>query len=205
MTPHQSHYYQKGEQPHDSGMPTPIQFLTVAPGSGFNFHLVCDLPRLQRLAPELAHDGKWKALMQEAFDHAFDWLGFGAKTAVGYGAMETDENAQLEQEQAQKKAREKAELEESLKTLPEDAAELERKKSEGQWGDNNVFLQAVEALFEKYEMPSPEAMEIVREAVSHRWKGILDNPEATTGKKKKPKYKPRPRNIALRILEIEKK
>ena len=98
MTPHQSHYYQKGEQPHDSGMPTPIQFLTVPPGSGFNFHLVCDLPRLQRLAPELARDGKWKALIKEAFDHAFDWLGFGAKTAVGYGAVRRMTKEEIQQQ-----------------------------------------------------------------------------------------------------------
>ena len=28
--------------------------------------------------------------MEAAFEHAFAWLGFGAKTAVGYGAMEED-------------------------------------------------------------------------------------------------------------------
>jgi len=205
MTPHQSHYYQKGEQPHDSGMPTPIQFLTVPPGSGFNFNVVCDLPRLQRIAPELARDGKWKALMREALDHAFDWLGFGAKTAVGYGAMETDEDAQLEQEQARQEAREQAELEESLKELPEDAAELERARQAGTWKETNDFLQSVEEFLEGRDLVSSEALDILKEAVGQRWPGILENPEATTGKKKKPKYKPRPKQIALRILEIDKK
>lgn len=28
-----------------------------------------------------------------AFERAFDWLGFGAKTAVGYGALRVDDNA----------------------------------------------------------------------------------------------------------------
>jgi CRISPR-associated protein Cmr6 len=87
MTPHQTHYYQNGESPHDSGQPNPIFFLTVPPGSRFEFHVVCDVPALQRLARELAESDKWRELLQAAFEHAFDWLGFGAKTAVGYGAM----------------------------------------------------------------------------------------------------------------------
>jgi CRISPR-associated protein Cmr6 len=106
MTPHQSHYYQidkkKNPQPphfqspHDSGQPNPICFLTVPPGSRFVFHVVCDLAHLQNLteakdqgAPDLLAEGPahWKALLDAAFEHAFHWLGFGAKTAVGYGAM----------------------------------------------------------------------------------------------------------------------
>ncbi len=102
MTPHQSHYYQQRAQarsatPHDSGQPNPICFLTVPPGSGFTFHVVCDVAHLRRLtqekmnhdAPDLLAEGEthWKALLGKAFQHAFQWLGFGAKTAVGYGAM----------------------------------------------------------------------------------------------------------------------
>jgi CRISPR-associated protein Cmr6 len=104
MTPHQSHYYQKRQEPksgdsvspHDSGQPNPIAFLTVPPGSTFLFHVVCDEPHLKRLtanrlpdAPDLLGEGAlhWKALLTRAFEHAFQWLGFGAKTAVGYGAM----------------------------------------------------------------------------------------------------------------------
>ncbi len=92
MTPHQSHYYQQkahagSANPHDSGQPVPISFLTVPPGSGFAFYVVCDLAHLNRLAPDLAVDSRWKTLLEAAFAHAFQWLGFGAKTAVGYGAM----------------------------------------------------------------------------------------------------------------------
>jgi CRISPR-associated protein Cmr6 len=104
MTPHQSHYYQKDSKkgagsstPHDSGQPNPISFLTLPPGSQFTFHIVCDVAHLDRLtaikgsgAPDLLAQGKthWKTLLDAAFQHAFTWLGFGAKTAVGYGAME---------------------------------------------------------------------------------------------------------------------
>ncbi|MEW6245665.1 MAG: type III-B CRISPR module RAMP protein Cmr6 [Nitrospirota bacterium] len=101
MTPHQTHYYQQSAQagsrtPHDSGQPNPISFLTVPPGSTFTFHVVCDVAHLRRVtkekaptAPDLLAEGEshWTTLLRAAFRHAFHWLGFGAKTAVGYGAM----------------------------------------------------------------------------------------------------------------------
>lgn len=101
MTPHQSHYYQQkavagSTNPHDSGSPNPISFLTVPAGSAFTFHVVCDAAHLARLtrdrhegAPDLLADGAthWQTLVRHAFEHAFAWLGFGGKTAVGYGAM----------------------------------------------------------------------------------------------------------------------
>lgn len=106
MTPHQTHYYQQKSErksgdsvsPHDSGQPNPIAFLTIPPGSTFAFHVVCDERHLARLirerqgGPDLLQkgsDGKplWQKLIEAAFEHAFQWLGFGAKTAVGYGAM----------------------------------------------------------------------------------------------------------------------
>ncbi|MBB5015888.1 type III-B CRISPR module RAMP protein Cmr6 [Rehaibacterium terrae] len=95
MTPHQGHYYQQtlatkagnSSSPHESGQPNPIPFLTVPPGSRFVFHVTCDMVRLRRLVPDLAENGAWKPLLEAAMQHAFEWLGFGAKTAVGYGAM----------------------------------------------------------------------------------------------------------------------
>jgi CRISPR-associated protein Cmr6 len=95
MTPHQSHYYQQNPtagstNPHDSGAPNPISFLTVPPHSKFTFHVFCDTDRLARLAPDLAAGDRWKVLLTQAFEHAFEWLGFGAKTSVGYGAMGRD-------------------------------------------------------------------------------------------------------------------
>ena len=108
MTPHQGHYYQGkpaagSTNPHDSGQPTPISFLTVPPRSRFVFHVTCDLAHLNRLAPELAENGKWKELLTSAFEHAFQWLGFGAKTAVGYGAMETEAQRRAREEESRKR------------------------------------------------------------------------------------------------------
>lgn len=93
MTPHQTHYYQNGDSPHESGQPNPINFLTVPPRSKFVFHVQCDLRFLARRAPELLHEDRWQQLMTAAAAHAFQWLGFGAKTAVGYGAMKEDQAA----------------------------------------------------------------------------------------------------------------
>jgi len=116
MTPHQSHYYQQDAYagsmtPHESGKPNPISFLTVPPGSDFVFHVQCDAAHLVRLAPELAQVGqdgspRWKTLLEAAFAHAFKWLGFGAKTAVGYGAMETErmKQARLAEMEKQRQA-----------------------------------------------------------------------------------------------------
>jgi CRISPR-associated protein Cmr6 len=105
MTAHQGHYYQPRDpskadarsggsaSPHDSGQPNPVNFLTVPPGSRFTFHVRCDVPFLRLLAPALAEGGRWQVLLQTAFEHAFAWLGFGGKTAVGYGAMKEDDAA----------------------------------------------------------------------------------------------------------------
>ncbi len=94
MTPHYAHYYAPGNRPedrvvspHDSGQPNPISFLTVPPGAKFVFFVTCDTERLKNIAPDLAENGRWRQLLEAAFEHAFRWLGFGAKTAVGYGAM----------------------------------------------------------------------------------------------------------------------
>lgn len=86
MTPHHSGYYQNGDTPHDAGQPTPVPFLAVPAGSLFDFHVVCHEARL----PTALRSGGWQGLLDAAFDHAFAWLGFGAKTAVGYGAMDED-------------------------------------------------------------------------------------------------------------------
>jgi len=142
MTPHQTHYYQQeagkgmgSSNPHESGQPTPISFLTVPPGSGFTFHVQCDLAHLRRLAPELAADGKWKTLITDAFEHAFQWLGFGAKTAVGYGAMLSE---------AQRKAREAAQAERAAQRK-----EVARKREEALRAEQAVRWQSARIKFNR--------------------------------------------------------
>jgi CRISPR-associated protein Cmr6 len=82
MTPHHSGYLQGAGTPHDGENPNPILFLAVPTGTNFEFVVRCHASRLpQRLV------ARWRVLVEAAFQHAFDWLGFGAKTAVGYGAL----------------------------------------------------------------------------------------------------------------------
>ena len=50
--------------------------------------MVCHPTRL----PESLQN-TWRDLLQTAFDHAFEWVGFGAKTSVGYGAMKAATSA----------------------------------------------------------------------------------------------------------------
>lgn len=132
MTPHQSHYYQEDPKkgagsinPHDSGSPNPISFLTVPPKSQFAFHVVCDSARLAHLAPDLASNNRWKVLLTEAFEHAFSWLGFGAKTSVGYGAMNRDTGAEAKLANAQAQAQAIAHQANKMASLSDNARLVE--------------------------------------------------------------------------------
>ena len=123
MTPHQGHYYQGKSDggsttPHDSGQPVPICFLTVPPESKLCFHVQCDRAHLARLAPQLAAGDQWQKLLQAAFEHAFEWLGFGAKTAVGYGTMQTEAQRQRQAQESEirRKAEEARQLEQQAET-----------------------------------------------------------------------------------------
>lgn len=130
MTPHQGHYYQgkvedrsgASVSPHDSGQPIPIHFLTVPPRSRFAFHVQCNVPYLARLDPSLAADGRWQLLVHAAMLHAFEWLGFGAKTAVGYGAFRLDTQADARRQTAVAQAR----IAEARKSLTPGQLEVEK-------------------------------------------------------------------------------
>jgi CRISPR-associated protein Cmr6 len=130
MTPHQSHYYQQksvagSTNPHDSGSPNPISFLTVPPQSKFAFHVVCDSARLEHLGPDLAANGRWKVMLTAAFEHAFAWLGFGSKTSVGYGAMDRDVKAEAKLANAQAEAHTAADQAAKMASLSDNARQIE--------------------------------------------------------------------------------
>lgn len=89
MTPHYSDYYQQErpeKPPGDWYDPVPIPFLTVAPGQTFLF----------ALAPRRPEDAKSRSDCQLAMEwlaKALEYMGAGAKTAVGYGRFAPDEKA----------------------------------------------------------------------------------------------------------------
>ncbi len=107
FTPHFGAYYAGETTPHESGQPVPIPFLVVPPGATFIFSVQC-VPAL--IGDELIRKN-WKALVESLFQEAFDWLGFGAKTAVGYGQMTIGRQAEERARLAQEKAKREAELE----------------------------------------------------------------------------------------------
>jgi CRISPR-associated protein Cmr6 len=84
MTPHFADYFQKKGTPNDAGKPNPIPFLAIPARSEFRFVITCEVTRLP------AGYADWKTALDKIVAHAFDWLGFGAKTAVGYGALSED-------------------------------------------------------------------------------------------------------------------
>jgi CRISPR-associated protein Cmr6 len=76
MTPHYLPW-SDDNPPADWRSPTPIPFLTVAPGASFLFAVI---PRDRNAADSVAQVGQWlKCALAD--------LGAGAKTAVGYGRM----------------------------------------------------------------------------------------------------------------------
>lgn len=208
MTPHQTHYYRDGKPPHDSGSPNPILFVTIPSQTQFEFFVDCK-PAL--LPAELADGGRWKMLLQSAFEHAFDWLGFGAKTAVGYGQMEVNQS-QLDErkeqaEAAQVKAQETSRVKQATAGLPEDAAWLEEQIQRKAWADNAAVLDDLEKWLTdlQAEQLSPEAWQRIEAQLQQRWKGLLANPDAVKGKKQKPLFSDRQKNLAKRLLAVKPK
>ncbi|WP_435101152.1 type III-B CRISPR module RAMP protein Cmr6 [Arhodomonas sp. AD133] len=107
MTPHHGAYYRDpdgGTPPHENTPPLPISFLTIPVGSQFRFVVQCNRALLRDTAPHLLTDDHWQTVTQALMAHAFSWLGFGAKTAVGYGEMAIDEQAREEQIRRRQKA-----------------------------------------------------------------------------------------------------
>lgn len=120
MTPHFTDYFQNNGTPHDSGKPNPIPFLAVAAGSEFRFVVTCVPPLLNDAVPL----DRWQHLLTKIMSHAFNWLGFGAKTSVGYGAMEEDpvakkrrEDERMAAQDAARKGLEQKERERALSQL----------------------------------------------------------------------------------------
>jgi CRISPR-associated protein Cmr6 len=89
MNPHYNHYYQEGKAPGDWGSPVPIYFLTLPPGSTFTFVVRFRPPVQWPEEVRASLEPRWRGLVEAALHFAWEWQGFGAKTAVGYGRMGT--------------------------------------------------------------------------------------------------------------------
>lgn len=110
MTPHMGKWYEKGgeaplkadTQPGDWHSPVPVGYL-VARNLKLQFAIA---PRAgaipaDQLATEIAN--VWKAL-----EHALDWLGAGAKTAIGFGQFKEDSADRLKRAEDEKRSADQA-------------------------------------------------------------------------------------------------
>lgn len=97
LTPHFTKYYEGTETPHESGQPVPVPFLVVPPEAAFNFNIQCCEQFIQ--CDELKIN--WRSMVKALLEHSFDWLGFGAKTASGYGQLlSSEQKSQQAEEQS---------------------------------------------------------------------------------------------------------
>ncbi len=93
MNPHFGKYYANKQGPLETESPNPVKFLAVSPGVGFVFRCQA-LPLPQRdtdAAVFRPFDGEDDAILQAVFAIACGKLGFGGKTAVGYGRFDLGE------------------------------------------------------------------------------------------------------------------
>ena len=127
MTPHHAGYLQNGGTPHANESPNPIPFLAIPAGCECTLYVQCNPALIPAGAAELRQG--WQALVEAAVEHAGEWLGFGAKTAVGYGRLGIDPKAQAERaarREAEAVERRKQDAEAALASMPPDQQLLNR-------------------------------------------------------------------------------
>jgi CRISPR-associated protein Cmr6 len=210
MTPHYGDYYEGKPDgrggivpPADWLSPTPIPFLTVASGQCFQFAFA---PRAPSDSADVATVAAWLA-------EALQWVGAGAKTAVGYGRFDrdlaTETGAEKRRQEEKAKADQAAKGQARLAGLSGMRHDFELECLGGGWEeDKNAFSQPglIEGWITKLEA-SPDAAVILRmrELVDRHFEGLLANPEKTKGKKGEPAFKDRQRQFARRLNVLSDK
>jgi len=197
MTPHYGPYYQNCEKPGDWHSPVPIQFITVEEDCFWQIGIL-PVPGQRPL-----HGDEITQVMKNLLN-ALEWVGAGAKTAVGYGRFQQDpaaeEDAHRKSAQRRREQEELRKRREELAQLSPELAELYRRTESENWQkDKSAFLTGVERYLDENASPGREVTEKLREMIERRDPGIWENPDKTKGKKKMPAYKERPRNIVARL------
>ena len=207
MTPHYGPYYQnEGAKtpPADWHDPVPIPFLVVANAQTFLFALA---PRRINDPQDLQDCEAVAGWLEDALT----WLGAGAKTAVGYGRFKLDqaatEAAAKEQCQAQEQREREAALAARVQGLSPLAQELELEIEAHHLDTNKNAFSAppfIEQWLEKLETgPSADALDRFCGLLNTHFPSLLENPDKTKGKKNKPAFNDRQRNIAERLLKLK--
>lgn len=209
MTPHYAPYYSGDpvtNPPGDWYSPVPIPFLVVAPGCTFQFGIL----------PKHGENDQDKKDCEQAagwLSDALEWIGAGAKTSVGYGRFshdtETCKNALEDFQKTIKQEQTERQLQDQLKGKSALAIEITLLSLKENWEINkNAFTRdgVIEAWLDRLEKdPQPDAIDFLSTLVKKHFPGLLENPDATEGKKKKPKFKDRQKKIAKRLLDLSSK
>ncbi len=153
LTPHHGGYFKGDNAPHDSEQPIPNLFLTLPPNTEFDFYCQAETARLPESISE-----EWKTLLQVAFTYAFDWMGFGAKTAVGYGQMQVN-------------TRSITNYENLLQNLQKQEEENEQKKVEAERLASLSPLDKEIEEFLKFIQTEERAPRLLNELEKGRWDG----------------------------------
>ncbi len=92
MNPHFHKYYGENQPPVDCEDPIPVKFLSVEPGTVFVFRVLAAPLAVPGEKEKDPVDRKFgpedERLVRAMFSTAFDELGFGGKTSVGYGRFQ---------------------------------------------------------------------------------------------------------------------
>ena len=159
MTPHHSGYLQGNGTPHANESPTPIPFLAIAAGCECTLHVQCNPALIPADAAALRES--WTTLMEAAVEHAGEWLGFGAKSAVGYGRLAQDPSERARRESAREQQQQAADAE---------AARLAR---EGLPAGARLLAE-LEAQLDKQPKDPRERKPIVQTTSSQYWQPVVD-------------------------------
>lgn len=215
MTPHYGDWYAKGDDspkadgsniPADWHDPVPVPFLVVDKGASFQFAIA------KRAGSDIELREVTKALAD-----ALEWMGSGAKTAVGYGRFSEDkaakaarekkmrEQAMMEQQAIEQKKLKAAAEEQGLTGLAIEMVTLieqqDLKNDKSSWvREGEALIALVKDHHDDEERQACKSM--LLDLCEHHDHGIVANPDRKKGKKNKAVYKPKVIAIVKSLLAI---
>ncbi|MEZ5448795.1 MAG: hypothetical protein R3E89_07275 [Thiolinea sp.] len=191
--------------PADWHSPNPIYFLSAKEP----VFLVSVAPRCAGMMADADLDEVMDCVAQ-----ALEWLGAGAKTAVGYGQFNRDEAATLrhreQRAQRQQALRDQQAADQALAGLSGVARELMQHSQQARWEqDKDAFVRPGEAdvwmekLADAAEY-SPAVLQHLQRLFEQYYPGLLADPDQMNLKKKKPTFvfKDRPRALAKQFQAL---
>jgi len=215
MTPHYGKWYAEGESrpnepdttPSDWHDPVPVPFLVVDKGALFQFAVA-------RRAGSDIDLGK----VTEALSNTLQWLGAGAKTAVGYGRMQRNrgEEQRLESKAVEARRQREAEREKQLKNQAAEeraralglsglAMEMMRDAQTQGWAQSKGrFVNEAGEWLGRIESEDSEHLAMaatwLAEQMNTLFPGIMADPDKVRGKKARPVFKNAQRKLAHRLI-----